>query len=124
MRKSNQQKIKVLKSENVALKQKLVVWSDNCIGQNKNRIILFLFIYLVANGFFEEIEHKFLLSGHSYLPCDRDFAQIEKRKKVTKNFVPADLENMIRQARHEKLSMWFLWKSMTSKTWIKQVTIC
>jgi len=32
-----------------------------------------------------------LVSGHSFLPCDRDFAQIERRKRVEKCQVPKDL---------------------------------
>ncbi|KAJ4429631.1 hypothetical protein ANN_21832 [Periplaneta americana] len=39
-------------------------------------------VHLVAKGRFDEISHKFLVSGHSFLPCDRDFAMIEKRKRV------------------------------------------
>lgn len=91
----------VLNRRDLPVKRKLTIWTDNCIGQNKNRMLLFLFIYLVANGIFQEIEQKFLLSGHSFLPCDRDFAQIEKRKKVSKNYVPTDLESMIKSARHQ-----------------------
>ncbi|KAK5640415.1 hypothetical protein RI129_011226 [Pyrocoelia pectoralis] len=75
--------------------------TDNCIGQNKNKIMLMLFIYLVTSGMYDEIEQKFLVSGHSYLPCDRDFAQIERRKRVTKTFVPADIKAMIVGACHK-----------------------
>ena len=73
------------------IKRKFTVWSDNCIGQNKNKIMLFLWIYLTITGKYDEINHKFLVSGHSYLPCDRDFAQIEKCKKVENCQVPKDL---------------------------------
>jgi len=76
---------------NIMSKRILTVWSDNCIGQNKNKMILFLWIYLTIIGKYDEINHKFLVSGHSYLPCDRDFAQIEKRKRVEKCQVPTDL---------------------------------
>lgn len=88
-------------SQTCPLNRKLVIWCDNCIGQNKNKMLLFLFIYLVATDKFDQIEQKFLITGHSYLPCDRDFAQIERRKRVTKTFVPDDLEKMIRTARHK-----------------------
>ncbi|KAJ8867081.1 hypothetical protein PR048_032943 [Dryococelus australis] len=30
-------------------------------------------IYLVAGGYFKTIDIKYLVSGHSYMPCDRDF---------------------------------------------------
>jgi hypothetical protein len=32
-----------------------------------------------------EIHHTFLISGHSYLACDRDFGVIEKEKKVSQS---------------------------------------
>lgn len=94
--------LKLLLSENkFTTKTKLVIWSDNCIGQNKNRMLIMVFVYLVAVGKFTQIDQKFLVSGHSYLPCDRDFAQVEKRKRVCKLFVPSDIETMIKEARHQ-----------------------
>lgn len=33
----------------VTYKKRLTVWSDNCAGQNKNKMLLFLWIYLVAS---------------------------------------------------------------------------
>lgn len=83
-------------------KDSLVVWSDNCSGQNKNRVMIFFFMYLVAIGLFIKIEHKFLLSGHSFLPCDRDFALIEKRKKCCKAFVPSELKDIVLSSTHNK----------------------
>lgn len=78
------------------------MWSDNCIGQNKNKIILMLLIYLVSQGIYEKVQHKFLLSGHSYLTCDRDFALIEKRKRVVKNYTPENIEKMIAETPHQR----------------------
>lgn len=42
-----------------------------------------LFSFIVANDKYcvNEIDYKFLVSGHSYLPCDQDFGLIEKQKK-------------------------------------------
>lgn len=79
-------------------KDKLTVWSDNCAGQNKNKMLLFLWIYLITNGYFQEINQKFLVSGHSFLSCDRDFAQIEKRRRLEKCEVPLDLVRLISTA--------------------------
>ena len=33
-------------------------------------------------GHFTQIDHKFLVQGHTYLPNDQDFAHIEKGKVV------------------------------------------
>lgn len=59
-------------------KKNLVIWCDNCGGQNKNWVLLFTMIFLVANNVVDSIEQKFLVSGHSFMPCDCDFALIEK----------------------------------------------
>lgn len=91
---------KVLKSK-ITTKKILNIWSDNCIGQNKNKMVLLTLMLLVKDGIFEEINHKFLVKGHTYLACDRDFALIEKRKRVTKAYLPSDLEEMIKTTRHD-----------------------
>ncbi|KAE9536991.1 hypothetical protein AGLY_006798 [Aphis glycines] len=82
-------------NSNPTVKRKLTIWSDNCVGQNKNKMLLFLWIYLTLTDKFDEINHKYLVSGHSFLSCDRDFAQIEKRKRVEKCEVPIDLVKLI-----------------------------
>jgi len=46
---------------NITSKRILTVWSDNCIGQNKNKIMLFLWIYLTVAGKYNEINHTFLI---------------------------------------------------------------
>lgn len=82
-----------------SIKPNLVIWSDNCAGQIKNRMLVFLYIYLVASGLFQSIEHKFLVPGHSFSAADRDFAIIEKRAKVSKMQTVQDVQNVIRTAR-------------------------
>ncbi|KAJ8913877.1 hypothetical protein NQ315_005674 [Exocentrus adspersus] len=51
-------------------------------------------------GVYDVIQIKFLTSGHSFMPCDKDFALIEKRKRVMKSFIPDDLVNVIQSARY------------------------
>ena len=46
---------------------------------------------MIASKVYWEIEQKLLV-------CDRDFAQIEKRKKVTKTFTPENIRDMILNA--------------------------
>ncbi|KAL4126409.1 hypothetical protein QTP88_010631 [Uroleucon formosanum] len=83
-------------------KRHLTVWSDNCAGQLKNRMLLFLYIWLVANGTFDTIEHNFFISGHSYSASDRDFATIEKRAKRSKLFNVNDVKRIIRSSRLDR----------------------
>ena len=51
---------------------------------------------------FKTIDHKFMVSGHSYLPNDRDFGNIEiAQNKTTHIYVPEDWERVVRQARRK-----------------------
>ena len=78
--------------ENRGEAKKLICFSDNCSGQNKNWSIICLWQNLVKSGMFESIEHRFLVVGHTQLPSDRDFAIIEKYKRhyLKSVYVPED----------------------------------
>lgn len=58
----------------------LILFSDACGGQNRNINIACFWLYIVSNPDFSYtvVDHKSMLSGHSYLPNDRDFGSIEK----------------------------------------------
>nr|CAH7735094.1 unnamed protein product [Callosobruchus chinensis] len=56
------------------LPRNLIIYTDNCGGQNKNWVLISLWKQLVTEGVFESIEHRFLLVGHTHQPSDRDFA--------------------------------------------------
>ena len=69
----------------------LVVYSDACSGQNRNIHIVSMCMHIVAEYSFKTIDHKFMVSGHSYLPNDRDFGSIEIAwKKTAHIYVPED----------------------------------
>jgi hypothetical protein len=76
-----------------------VFWSDRCRGQVNNYHLLALFKFLIARGYFTSIEQKFLHTGHSYMPCDRLFAMIEKKKKTCTAIVPQDWVQIVRETR-------------------------
>ena len=82
--------------------KRLVLYSDACGGQNRNINLVTLWLHIVASDDFsyEVIDHKFMVSGHSYLPNDRDFGCIETAKRRTQHvFVPADWESLIVNCR-------------------------
>ena len=58
---------------------KLLLYSDNCAGQNKNTNVILGCLRLLHSKKFFRIEHRFLVPGHSFLPCDRHFGNIESR---------------------------------------------
>jgi hypothetical protein len=58
--------------------RELSIVMDNCGGQNKNRMVLRLALYLVEVGFFETVNLLFLVRGHTKNPCDRMFNTLKK----------------------------------------------
>ena len=82
----------------------LIVFSDACGGQNRNINMACFWLYVVSNPDFcyTLVDHKFMLSGHSYLPNDRDFGAIEKASRKTQHvFVPEDWCMLVERARQK-----------------------
>ena len=78
----------------------LHLFCDGCGGQNKNYTIIWFLHTLVAQGYFDCIQHVLPVRGHSFLPCDRDFAAIEvKKRKVENLYVPEQWFPIIEEAR-------------------------
>lgn len=79
--------------------EKLVVFSDNCGGQNKNIIIILSYMSVIHSGALKKVDHYYLVPGHSYMACDRAFGLIEKRIRA-KNMIYSfeDYCTIIRQA--------------------------
>ena len=82
--------------------KKLIAYSDSCGGQNRNINFVCLWLYIVCSDEYSytQIDHKFMVCGHSYLPNDRDFGSIEKaRHRSSTLFVPEDWCTLIEHAR-------------------------
>ena len=79
-------------------RQHLIAYSDSCGGQNKNFYIVCFWVYTILKGYFNFVDHKFLTPGHTYLPSDRDFALIEK-KKESEVYIPFQWFNLVEQSR-------------------------
>jgi len=82
-------------------KTELVMWSDSCGGQNRNiKMSLSLLKLVCSDGPFTTITQKFLESGHSFLPNDSDFGDIEKRLKYHPEvYVPKHWYDIIAESR-------------------------
>ena len=76
----------------------LTCYSDSCFGQNKNSQMICFWSHLVLQKRFSRIDHKYLVRGHTYLPNDQDFAQIEKRKANATVYLPQDWEKVVRES--------------------------
>lgn len=79
--------------------RELIVWLDRCIGQNNNFMVITMLMALVWTKYFTKVHQKFLLTGHSFNDCDRDFGLIEKQLKTSTIITPTDIEKAIIQAR-------------------------
>jgi len=81
--------------------KKLVIYSDNFSGQNKNYTVMCLWQYLIRTGKFDQITHIFPICSHTMLPCDRDFGQIEKAlQKHAHIYSPLEYGTLIAHATH------------------------
>lgn len=60
----------------------VVMYSDNCGGQNKNSIFMAMCLaFLEQQDTIKIIDHKFMISGNIRMECDSDHGRIEKAKK-------------------------------------------
>ncbi|KAJ8940532.1 hypothetical protein NQ314_010693 [Rhamnusium bicolor] len=64
-------------------------------------MVIFVLVFLVLHEVCDTIEYNFLISGHNFMCCDRDFAHIEKRKRVMKAIIPNDLHKVITSAKYD-----------------------
>lgn len=58
--------------------KRLILWSDSCGGQNRSiKLVLMLFHVLQHHPSLETISLRYRLSGHSFLPNDSEFGDVE-----------------------------------------------
>ena len=79
--------------------KRLVIFSDNCSGQNKNINVVLMYLRLVHSGKFDKVEHYFMEPGHSYLDNDRDFGNLELFMKGKEVYSTDDYVSVMRKAR-------------------------
>lgn len=79
----------------------LIVWTDSCAGQNKNKYVVALWFLLHALRYFSVFRQKFPEVGHSLCSYDRDFGLIEKAARRTENklIVPSDQMELAKNVR-------------------------
>lgn len=82
----------------------LLLWSDSCGGQNRNiKLTLMLKAVLHDHPTLKEIRHRFLESGHSFLPNDTDFGRIEcALKHQQRLYTPEDYIQTMKNCRKVK----------------------
>lgn len=81
--------------------KKVIMFSDNCSGQNKNLNLVLANLYFIHKDQFTEIKHYFMIPGHSYLPCDRDFGNIEREIRNSTVYTMDHYKLMIESCRRK-----------------------
>lgn len=71
------------------------LWSDNCGGQNRNRIVFAMYLY-VAKVFSVRVFHRFLEKGHTQQEGDSVHALIERSSKNKMIFSPQEWYTCVR----------------------------
>lgn len=74
-------------------------WSDNCSGQNRNRIVFALYQYIVQKYDVESITHRFLEVGHTQNEGDSVHSVIEGASNNRTIYTPEQWFNLIRWAK-------------------------
>lgn len=80
----------------------VVLFSDSCYGQNKNKTMMGMLSISVANHpTLKIVDHKFLEPGHTHMECDTDHSVIERAKKRTNKEIhwPDDWYQFVRDAK-------------------------
>lgn len=62
--------------------KKLILWSDSCGGQNRSIKLVLMLMYILHNhDTLESVSMRYLQSGHSFLPNDSEFGEVESALK-------------------------------------------
>lgn len=75
-------------------------WSDNCAGQNRNRIVFSLYMF-VAKKLGVTVIHRFLEKGHTQNEGDSVHATVERSSKRKTIWVPEEWYCLVRWAKSE-----------------------
>lgn len=106
----------------------LSLHADNCVGQNKNNILMHYLLWRVMTGLNSTITLSFMLVGHTKFAPDRFFGLIKRRYRRTPVYSINDMVNVVvsstvaggntaqltKDVNGEKQVIWRDWKSFLS----------
>jgi hypothetical protein len=75
-------------------------WSDNCAGQNRNRIVYSLYVF-AAKKYNISITHRFLEKGHTQNEGDSVHSVIERSSQAKTIYTPDEWRILVRWAKNE-----------------------
>lgn len=102
--------------------QDIRMWSDSCGGQNRNIKLCLMIKHILHNHpTLRRISLNFLVSGHSFLPNDSDFGDIEKALKFQQRlYIPQDYINVIKNCKKKNP---FIVTAMTKEDFKSSATL-
>ena len=106
--------------------RKLVIFMDNCAGQNKNIYNILTLMRMIHKGDLDEVTLEFLIPGHSYLPCDAAFGVIQQKIKLQRSIgCPDHYADIIRTATQRGNNVIKMRQTdfFTTKDLVKYVTV-
>jgi len=62
------------------------VHADNCKGQNKNKFVMWYFLWLVSTGRLNRIEIKFMIKGHTHFIVDSNIGHTKRELRKSEVF--------------------------------------
>lgn len=81
----------------------VILYSDNCAGQNRNQYVAALLLLAVhCIDHIKVIEHKFLTKGHTQMECDAMHSAIEFAKREQNVYTVDCWATILRMARRKK----------------------
>lgn len=80
----------------------LILYSDSCAGQNKNKNVLAMEKYLLDQTILESVKHTYMVLCHTHMECDAIHGMIERAKKRCSVNLPEDWYNVVRMAKLNK----------------------
>lgn len=69
----------ISKSVNNKPGSNIVLYTDNCAGQQKNQYMVALYLYMMHSMDIASLTHKFLIKGHTQNLCDNVHSVIERK---------------------------------------------
>lgn len=101
--------------------RKIVLHADNCGGQNKNKFMLWFFLWRVTVQLEDEITLNFLVAGHTKNRCDGAFGFVKRRLKTHNVVTSRQMMRVVSESsstNHVVCSVdvrWLSWKGMLEK---------
>ncbi len=74
------------------------IHADNCRGQNKNKYVMWYFLWLAATGRVKHVEFKFMIKGHTQFIVDSNIGHIKRELKGSDVFCLEHWEQVINRS--------------------------